>query len=854
MPFDPTDDPIGDNQQIDLAALINQLMTDLRTHLESIPATELPAPLVLDRSRQDVDGGYNTIHDFAQWLGTGANNVHIRDVGAYSGAVAQDAAFQAAIDIGPGVVIFPPGSYRIADTLDMTGKTNVLLLGFGPASVLTLGNAGDAAMIDFEGSTGCGIIGMRLDGRSAVQTTGVYSGIDARNCSGFTVANCIVEDIMGYGIRVGQNASVAEDFSSRIQVIGNRVWDCTDTGIFCEIQDSTPHSSFSPMEVSYNEVYSNGGDGIQAVPNETGMQVAFNNVHDNAGSGIVVYDIPEALTECNTSIHGNVCKSNDLHGIRIGSNLINTVKATIYSNICESNGGDGVRLTGSADVVGLTVNSNLLHDNLGHGINFEGGLDGEGLVGIYAFTGFEEGGTEEFLTNQPGGTGTVAHVITPVKNGAYAIRLIGSVADTARVALVLSNSDGEQGGQIPGGIGRMTFYFRIAVAPAASSEEFAELAFAIGSQPAAFLRLNSARQIELWRQGAVNPALVATGTTVLALDTWYRIDFGLTGTDTGTATCNVLIDNVPEHTNVSVTMTGSFNIGAAIVGKRTNRNSQSVEYFFDDVTFGDVFAGSNHRVFVAVPVDTAFDPDGTPYTGTHADIDEVPISDADFMTLNDTGTDESREVRFNIQDTADIGEVGVKIDGVKMTQRWWRTGGTQSVVTTAVLGEELSGDMGPWTTTPATRILFYRNYLGAAWTNDIFDALLVGWNNGNLTPTFSEHRISSLKVHVLYGEAFPSGDGLAMAFYGNVIYNNTGAGINFESLGDIKTSSVLAANVVYNNAVAAPTQLTGIELSAMTEKFALIGNIIAGHPTANISNSGSAHDISHNVEAEDANS
>lgn len=860
MPFTPQIPSINPGDPW-TAALYNKLVDDLEIFLDGIEADpDLSVEIELTKSRQHLDGGNNALHSFRRYFGRFAEpQTQVRDAVGFgadpTGVTFANVFINQAIASLPtegGIVYLPPGTYAIGGPIEMTDTgdvNNVILLGSGPSTVLRQANTQNVtSIVDFEGGTGCVLANLRIEGNSAQNTSVATNGVDYRNTTRCMLMNVVINDVRGYGVIMGQEVGDGSDPATGQLVVNCRISNCGLDGIY---QDTDLAGSVGQWMVIRNYVHDCTGYGI-ILARSSGEGIARrNHCYRNGQSGIAINfrDLGVQVDSTNI-ISGNVCYENTLHGIQVGSNDQLTKQAVVAGNLCHDNGGDGLRLTGAEDYTGCNFSTNVCYRNGGSGIRIEGGLGGEGLVGIYAFTGFEEGGLEEFFSNQPGGTGTVEVQNLTVKSGTYAMRIVCTTTQTGRLALVLSDPDGTQAAaRVPGGIGRMSFYFRIGTAPTSGSEEFAELAGGIGSTPAAYLRINDALQIELWRQGPVSPALVETGTTTLSIDTWYRIDFGLTGTDTGTATANVYIDLEPEIVDASVTMTSSFDIGAALIGKRTNRNGNTVVYYFDDVTFGDVFAGEGHRVFAAVPVDTEILPDASPYTGDHQDIDETPISDADFMTLNDIGTDEARTVRMNLQDTSDIGEVGVKIDGVKMTQRWWRTGGTASVFVNAVLGDEVSDDMSPWTTSPATRVLFYRNYLGEPWTTEIFDGLIVGWDNSNLTPTFSEHRISSLKVHVLYGDSFPTGDASTVIFRGNVCFDNGADGISYEDLGGTKELTTFFGNVAFDTRPTSDaTQDRGIYLSEHAQNFVVLGNSMDQNLTKDLLDEGTDNDISHNQE------
>lgn len=121
--------------------------------------------------------------------------------------------------------------------------------------------------------------------------------------------------------------------------------------------------------------------------------------------------------------------------------------------------------------------------------------------------------------------------------------------------------------------------------------------------------------------------LQATGTTVLAVSTWYRID--VLSTAGASAAYELKING---STELSGTMDQSANANFyAVFGKTSNPGNQAVDYYYDDVWIDSSdYAPPGYRIGIMKPASD----DSTTWSGTYADIDEVPISTSDFISSN----------------------------------------------------------------------------------------------------------------------------------------------------------------------------------------------------------------------------
>lgn len=122
------------------------------------------------------------------------------------------------------------------------------------------------------------------------------------------------------------------------------------------------------------------------------------------------------------------------------------------------------------------------------------------------------------------------------------------------------------------------FYFRYDTKPASNDEEFYNCNNTRGIKLS--LRLNSSGNIVAYD---TTPTIITTGATVLASGTWYRIEVKC-GTGTSAA-WEIKVDGTVE-------ISGTNNLNAANMssnnfGKQNNRNSQTVDFYYDDVNISD---------------------------------------------------------------------------------------------------------------------------------------------------------------------------------------------------------------------------------------------------------------------------
>lgn len=342
----------------------NTLASEITTYVNSITGAKLEAPLILSKTGQHLDGEEHYLYGFSRYFGTGSSASAVRDVTGY-GATANGSsddwgAIMDAIDDMPasgGVLLFPPGTYSISDTIDLQGrnprsspKSGVTLLGCGRSTIITLAAAADVDMLRFgEGSSYHCVMNCRLTGNSISQTTinGTIAGINCTKSTQCLIQNVWIDDIAGYGIRTDGCTSliVANSWITATQRSGIKhgsdggpssrhiYYGChfntigsgapldgdaiglTAFGNFCVIANCTVETTYG------NGILVGASDSISAY----GIVVSNNVISDcgqgltTTGHGILVYSDDSDLSIKGVSITGNQITTTDLNGISIGA-------------------------------------------------------------------------------------------------------------------------------------------------------------------------------------------------------------------------------------------------------------------------------------------------------------------------------------------------------------------------------------------------------------------------------------------------------------------------------------------------------------------------------------------------------
>ncbi len=264
---------------------------------------------------------------------------------------------------------------------------------------------------------------------------------------------------------------------------------------------------------------------------------------------------------------------------------------------------------------------------------------------ILNFTGFE---TADDFESGSGINGTASIQNGTARNGGYALRVnptgvnsgyypFQGLAATGGTTTFTSNTDRY-----------VRCYFNFATAPASASEEIFRIRSVAGRGVKTFIvRLSSAAKLLAYADGS----LLATGTTTLSSGTWYLLQIKrLLGS---TAAWEVKINGASE---LSGTTNFSGSTGGVVdFGKFTNRNSQAIDVFFDDVMVSDSAYPGDGQTVILLPNANGTFQNWTigAGSGSHFQVvDERPINgDTDYLLSDLVSGDAETEALFDATGT-----------------------------------------------------------------------------------------------------------------------------------------------------------------------------------------------------------
>lgn len=189
--------------------------------------------------------------------------------------------------------------------------------------------------------------------------------------------------------------------------------------------------------------------------------------------------------------------------------------------------------------------------------------------------GFETGNGNESFTF----VGTTAVQGTTVRTGQHALQVNPTGTGTGFFRLGLLNADGTHTFASVT-TSYLRFYFLYTILPASGSEQICEV-LAGGGSAKIEMRIDSAGKLSCYQ---VTTQLGSTGSTALVINRWYCIEFKV-GSG-ATAAWEIRIDGAVEISGTD-TLADSGTSGLWSLGKGINRNSNSVEFYYDDMTIDD---------------------------------------------------------------------------------------------------------------------------------------------------------------------------------------------------------------------------------------------------------------------------
>lgn len=188
--------------------------------------------------------------------------------------------------------------------------------------------------------------------------------------------------------------------------------------------------------------------------------------------------------------------------------------------------------------------------------------------------GFETGDSSE----ANGSAGTFSIQSTTKRTGDYALQVNPTTTNTGHYRIATIAAFGANSVMNASDL-YVRFYLYIVTAPSADSEEFFSITNGVTNKISG--RINSDRTIGLYDN--LVSQLGSNGATVLSLNTWYLIEV-LCGTG-ATANYELKINGVSELSGTGNLFTS--NAQYLRLGKVNNRNGETVDFIYDDVSLSD---------------------------------------------------------------------------------------------------------------------------------------------------------------------------------------------------------------------------------------------------------------------------
>lgn len=259
-------------------------------------------------------------------------------------------------------------------------------------------------------------------------------------------------------------------------------------------------------------------------------------------------------------------------------------------------------------------------------------------------TGFEAGDTTELQSL----TGTASVQSTTKRTGTYALRCNPT---TTAAGWVLFRGWAGNATIVAYNVATVwhRFYFRVGTLPGANSEPIFQARTSTGVTKAE-VRITSTGHLQIYNTSIAQ--LGSDGGTALSTNTWYRIEVKV-GTG-ASASYEVRIDGTTELSG-----TGDLNAtnnGECAFGKISNRNGQTVDFYYDDILISDSDWPGAGACLALKPTANGSTMQWTAGTGSSDfnEVDEIPTDDTSYVQSGGAG----QIALFAMQDTGTVGISG----------------------------------------------------------------------------------------------------------------------------------------------------------------------------------------------------
>lgn len=359
------------------------------------------------------------------------------------------------------------------------------------------------------------------------------------------------------------------------------------------------------------------------------------------------------------------------------------------------------------------------------------------IISITGFEGKNNTGGLDGLDMTPFSPGTEGSYSTTVKRSGLASARVNKNGTNVGAMNVLKaiNADGTIANY--GGCSNLyvTFYFRYATKPASGSEEIFNSRDDNGYMFSG--RLTSAGKLQIYGSGGTTQ-IGSDGATTLAADTWYKISLKI-GTGSASSPYEVYINGVSEFSGTysATTINGNSRF---YIGCYTDRNSQNLDMFFDDLVASDSgFPGGDvtKEISVVAIHPTANGSAMTWSSGTGAsdyqEVDEVEYDDTKYVMTPSNGTNPNVAL-FAMQNCADVSISGT-ILGIKAVVVSRENASNSSAhlirVKSGATNSDSSALNGSTAIVGQQRFLELDPNTSTAWTTTTIDALEAGMVENN---------------------------------------------------------------------------------------------------------------------------
>lgn len=289
------------------------------------------------------------------------------------------AAMDAAGDAGGGVVIIPPGNYRLNAQLEPASNTTVIANGAylwsGAGNYLLVSNVSGAT--GFGGGQNIHVQGGIWDGKAQdAAADAAYNVIGFYHCRNVSVRDAIIRNVASWhglefnssdgciadNVRfegfVDTTTAQSRQFSAAIQI------DLATNDSTCSKNVTVQNCYVGPaVDGSGNGSFGRGFDSHTDALGfwYTGIRIVNNVIESTIQEGIQTYSWNDSV------VSGNVIKSPGKAGIKVAGNAANDVRnLTITNNVVNSPGENGIYLApvGTRLITNSTISGNVV-DNAG---------------------------------------------------------------------------------------------------------------------------------------------------------------------------------------------------------------------------------------------------------------------------------------------------------------------------------------------------------------------------------------------------------------------------------------------------------------------------------------------------------